>query len=93
MSMKKYYSKKPYLERKSALSYYFQKFLGFDKRLRRNILIGAGLMMTLLFTGVLLALISLVQFGGNLIDEALSEDSLVRKGVERVLFHAPPKSN
>lgn len=60
------------------------KFLGIDKRTRRNLVIGASLLVVVIFTGALLAIISLVQFGGNLIDEALGNLDI---SVERTIPH------
>lgn len=72
-----YYTNRPFKTRK-LLRYatgfsLLRKFLGIDKRMRRNLLIGASLFIVVIFTGALLAIISLVQFGGNLIDEALGD--------------------
>jgi predicted PurR-regulated permease PerM len=67
---------------KSSLSFLYQKFKSIDKRARRNLVIGASLVVIVVFTGFLLALISLIQFGGNLIDEALGELK-----VEKTLLH------
>ena len=72
-----YYTNRPYKSRKllryaSGFSI-LRKFLSIDRRMRRNLLIGASLFVVVIFTGALLAIISLVQFGGNLIDEALGD--------------------
>jgi hypothetical protein len=61
-----------------------RKFLGIDRRTRRNLVIGASLFIVVIFTGALLAIISLVQFGGNLIDEALGNMNI---NVEKNLLH------
>jgi predicted PurR-regulated permease PerM len=66
------------------------KFLGIDKRTRRNLVVGASLLVVVIFTGALLAIISLVQFGGNLIDEALGNLDI---NVERTIPHTDARNN
>lgn len=69
--MKNYSNK--HLTYKSSASYLYQKFLNIDKRMRLNIVIGVSMFTIVVVTGVVLAIISLVQFGGSLIDDALAE--------------------
>ena len=100
--MKKYYQNsqyrsKPNLKYKSSASFLYQKFLGIDKRMRRNIVIGVSLVTIVLVTGVVLAMISLVQFGGNLLDDAFGEgkeeilkvipNEALKKDVEKFIHH------
>ena len=99
--MKKYYydpfKQKKKLNYKSSSSYLYQKFLSIDKRMRRNIVIGVSLFTIVIVTGFVLAMISLVQFGGSLIDEALGEgreemlksfpESKLKESVEKGLLH------
>lgn len=64
------------IEYKSSASFLYQRFLSIDKRMRLNIVIGASMVTIVLVTGVVLAMISLVQFGGNLIDDALGGNNV-----------------
>lgn len=66
-----HYSSRP--KYKSSASFLYQKFLSIDKRMRLNIVIGASLFTIVVVTGIVLAMISLVQFGGSLIEEAFGE--------------------
>ena len=86
--MKKYYSNRyrhsdKDIEYKSSASYLYQKFLGIDKRMRLNIVIGVSMLTIVVVTGFVLAMISLVQFGGSLIDDAFGENN-VEKGLPHV---------
>lgn len=85
--MKKYYNNRyrqsgENIEYKSSASYLYQKFLGIDKRMRLNIVIGISMLTIVVVTGFVLAMISLVQFGGSLIDDAFAENN-----VEKSLLH------
>ena len=62
------------IEYKSSASYLYQKFLGIDKRMRLNIVIGVSMLTVVVVTGFVLAMISLVQFGGSLIEDAFGDD-------------------
>ena len=79
--MKNYHYKTP---KKSSASYLIQKFLHMDKRLRKNLLIGTSLVAVILITGFILAAISIIQYGGNLIDEVLADDN-VQNSVEKII--------
>lgn len=82
---------------KSSASFLYQKFLSIDKRMRLNIVIGASLVTIVVVTGFVLAMISLIQFGGNLIDDALGEgkqevlrsihNKEMKKSVEKNILH------
>lgn len=61
------------IQYKSSASFLYQKFLSIDKRMRRNLVIGVSMITIVTVTGVVLAIISLVQFGGSVIDHALAE--------------------
>lgn len=76
------------IEYKSSASYMYQKFLGIDKRMRLNIVIGVSMLTIVVVTGFVLAMISLVQFGGNLIDDAFGESN-----VENGFLHVVKKAN
>jgi len=91
--MKKYYNNRyrksdKDIEYKSSASYLYQKFLGIDKRMRLNIVIGVSMLTIVVVTGFVLAMISLVQFGGSLIDDAFAENN-----VEKGLLHVDKKAN
>jgi hypothetical protein len=85
------------IEYKSSASFLYQKFLSIDKRIRRNLVIGVSMITIVLGTGIVLALISLVQFGGILIDHAFAEGKKetlksisnkdIQKDVEKNLLH------
>ncbi|MEA9355169.1 hypothetical protein SHI21_03110 [Bacteriovorax sp. PP10] len=82
---------------KSSASFLYQKFLSIDKRMRLNIVIGVSLVTIVVVTGVVLAMISLIQFGGSLIDDALGEgkqevlksfqNEKIQKNVEKIILH------
>jgi hypothetical protein len=74
----------PNIKYKSSASFLYQKFLSIDKRMRKNIVIGASMITIVLVTGFFLAMIGLVQFGGSLIDDAFGEG----KNVEKIILHA-----
>ena len=69
--MKNYSNK--HLNYKSSASYLYHKFLNIDKRMRLNIVIAVSMVTIVVVTGFVLAMISLIQFGGSLIDEALAD--------------------
>ncbi len=70
----RYHQSNKDIEYKSSASYLYQRFLSIDKRMRLNIVIGVSMLTIVVVTGFVLAMISLVQFGGNLIDDAFGED-------------------
>lgn len=80
---------------KSSASFLYQKFLSIDKRMRLNIVICVSLFTIVLVTGVVLAMISLVQFGGSLIEDAFGDEKeevfRSQKNVEKIILHADKK--
>lgn len=58
-----------HLNKKSTASYLYQRFLSIDPRMRKKLIVGAGLVLVVGFTGVFLILASLVRFGGELLAE------------------------
>lgn len=61
------------IEYKSSVSYLYQKFLSIDKRIRFNLMIGLSMITIVVMTGIGLSMVSLVQFGGSLLDDAFAE--------------------
>ncbi len=57
---------------RSELNEFVTKFKKFDPKLKKNILIGSFMIFSVLLTGVLLAIIALVRFGGKIIDAKLA---------------------
>jgi len=83
------YRQKSHIKYKSSASYLYQKFLGIDKRMRMNIVIGVSMVTIVVVTGLVLGMISLVQFGGNLIEEAFGKEEQeifrsIQKDVEKI---------
>lgn len=85
-----------HIQYKSSASYLYQKFLSIDKKMRLNIIIGGSMIAIVLVTGLILAMISLFQFGGNLLNEALgdTEEHVIqllpaghKKDVANVIHH------
>lgn len=58
-----------HLNKKSTASYLYQRFLSIDPRMRKKLIVGAGLVLIVGVTGVFIMLSSLVRFGGQLLAE------------------------
>ena len=75
------------LEVKSNWSYLYQKFLKIDPRMRKNIVIGASMILMVVVTGFLLAAIALVKIGGSFIESKVADykaQSIKNNSVENI---------
>lgn len=65
-------TKKKWEEFKKEFKDFKHKFKRFDPKLQKNIMIGSFMIFSVVATGLLLAIMALVRFGGKVIDAKIA---------------------